>query len=265
MALALLVGGCASMIYQPHADTAPQMTRQQAEDVLKRASENFMQVPGIRERRGISNIEEDGFDLVLGPPVSTLVGTADDLPELWRCYYREMNDMGVYASGKLFSVLPTGRIAVAAPCPAMYFSTQKAATEVADAIYQLRNKTFSESGVAGQTSFSEIARRYREATVKPAVPEAARKHMQEAQSAYRQKRFKEAATASAAAVQLVPWWPEGRFNHAVILRATQEYEGAIAEMNRYLELVPAASNVEAARKQIRQWEAEREALTSDYW
>lgn len=107
-----------------------------------------------------------------------------------------------------------------------------------------------------EAAFTEAARSYRAATVKPALPEEARKFKVQAEFAFNKKEFEGAAARYKEALDVAPWWPDGRFNRALILGELSRYRDAIREMKRYLTLVPDASNVRAAQDKIYQWEGE---------
>lgn len=63
------------------------------------------------------------------------------------------------------------------------------------------------------------------------------------------------------ALNIVPWWPQGHYIRALILGETGNYATAIVEMQRYLALVPDASNARAVQDQIYVWER-REKLSA---
>jgi len=104
-------------------------------------------------------------------------------------------------------------------------------------------------------SFEAVARRYRDAPVKPAFPEEARRFKIQAEAAVAQKNFAAAADRYNDALKVAPWWPEGRFNRALILGETGRYRKAIDEMKMYLALVPEALDARAAQDKIYEWEA----------
>jgi len=58
----------------------------------------------------------------------------------------------------------------------------------------------------------------------------------------------------AKALAIAPWWPEGRFNRALILGELKRYSEAVREMKRYLQLVPDAPNARASQDKIYEWE-----------
>ncbi len=107
-----------------------------------------------------------------------------------------------------------------------------------------------------EAAFTEAAGNYRAAAVKPTLPEDARKFKVQAEFAFGKKEFEGAAARYKEALDAVPWWPEGRFNRALILGELSRYSDAIKEMKRYLTLVPDATNARAAQDKIYQWEGE---------
>ena len=103
-------------------------------------------------------------------------------------------------------------------------------------------------------SFEEVAKRYREAAVKPPLPEEARKFQVQAEAAFARKEFGEAAARYRDALKIAPWWPEGYFNRALLLGEMGRYGNAIGEMRKYLALVPDAPDARAAQDKIYEWE-----------
>jgi tetratricopeptide (TPR) repeat protein len=102
--------------------------------------------------------------------------------------------------------------------------------------------------------FAEEAKKFRETSLKPQLPEEARRFRVRAESAVSEKRFDDAADRYEEALKVAPWWPEGRFNRALVLAETERYTEAVREMNKYLALVPDAPNARAARDKIYEWE-----------
>ena len=103
--------------------------------------------------------------------------------------------------------------------------------------------------------FQDVAANYRAANPKPQFPEEARKFKVQAEFAVQGKQFSKAAGLYGKALEIVPWWPEGHFNRAVILGEIEEYFDAMREMKRYLLLVPDAPNARAAQDKIYQWDS----------
>ena len=76
-----------------------------------------------------------------------------------------------------------------------------------------------------------------------------------AEAAIRDKDFEGASTQYAKALAIASWWPEGRFNRALVLGELRRYTEAVREMKRYLQLVPEGPNARAAQDKIYEWEA----------
>lgn len=110
-------------------------------------------------------------------------------------------------------------------------------------------------------SFQEVVARYRAANPKPAMPEVARKFKVQAEFLVQEKRPGQAMELYRKALEIVPWWPEGHYNLALLLGETKNYSEAMGEMKRYLLLAPEAPEARAAQDKIYQWEivAEPEA------
>ncbi|MGQ0544315.1 MAG: tetratricopeptide repeat protein [Betaproteobacteria bacterium] len=126
------------------------------------------------------------------------------------------------------------------------------ARKFADALFALVQA--ARSG-GGDDSFEAIAAQYRAAGGKPAFPEAARRLRVQAEFAVEQKRFDDAVRYYGEALRVAPWWPEGRFNLALVLAETKRYPRAIAEMQRFLALEPQHPQARAAQDQIYRWES----------
>lgn len=139
-------------------------------------------------------------------------------------------------------------------------SVESAASRLSRVVYNafapgtdLYRKVASHRAEAAK-GFEAEAARYRSLAVKPALPEEARKYMVQAEAAVRRKSFTEAAVRYRDALKIAPWWPEGYFNRALLLGETGEYKQAISNMKRYLMLVPAAPDAQAAQDKIYEWE-----------
>jgi tetratricopeptide (TPR) repeat protein len=130
-----------------------------------------------------------------------------------------------------------------------------ASERLADALHRLKIESMKSANPAIEAEFAEAAERYRAANPKPEFPEAARRYRVQAEAAVRDKEFDVAADLYAEALNLAPWWPEGRFNRALILGELKDYAEATVEMKRYLALVPDAPNARAAQDKIYEWEA----------
>lgn len=107
---------------------------------------------------------------------------------------------------------------------------------------------------AEEKAFAAEAKRYRALAVKPTLPQEARRFKVQAEAAVRDKRFDRAVKRYAQALTIVPWWPEGHFNRALILGEMRLFAEAIREMKRYLALMPNAADAQKAQDKIYEWE-----------
>ena len=108
--------------------------------------------------------------------------------------------------------------------------------------------------VDSEARFQAALARYRAANPKPVLPEEARRFKVQAELAMREKRFTDAWARYQDALDVVPWWPDGYFNSALIQAELRQYREAIQSMNRYLQLEPDAPNARAAQDKIYEWE-----------
>ena len=131
----------------------------------------------------------------------------------------------------------------------------KIAAAIADKQAKIAAETDAEEA-AHEAAFTRAVANYRAASAKPTLSEDARKFKVQAEFAVSKKKFGNAAALYKEALNAAPWWPEGRFNRALILGELSRYHDAIREMKRYLTLVPDAPNARAAQDKIYQWEGE---------
>lgn len=126
---------------------------------------------------------------------------------------------------------------------------------LANALFVLKREAVLHAGQQDDDSaFAAALAQYRDASPKPLLSEDARRFSVQAEAAVRDKDFAGAADLYAQALQLAPWWPQGRFNHALVLAETGDFETAIVEMKRYLALAPDAPNARAAQDEVYEWE-----------
>ncbi|HWY57506.1 MAG TPA: hypothetical protein VNZ03_23785 [Terriglobales bacterium] len=101
--------------------------------------------------------------------------------------------------------------------------------------------------------FRVQAKAWREAAVKPAMPEAAREHQVLAEYAFKEKETEKAIKEYQAALDIFPTWPEGQFNLATLAGEQKYYDTAILHMKQYVELAPDAPDTQAAKDSIIIW------------
>lgn len=102
--------------------------------------------------------------------------------------------------------------------------------------------------------FRDAARAWREQPLKPAPPEEVNRRRVLAEDAIRNREFEDAILHYERGLKLVPLWPEGQFNVALLYAELGEYGFALIHMRRYLELVPDAADARAAREKMYVWE-----------
>ena len=108
---------------------------------------------------------------------------------------------------------------------------------------------------AQEAAFEHAARSYRNAAVKPQLPEEAVKYKVQAELAVQQKRFDDAVDLYDQALGIAPWWAPGHYNRGLISGELQDYEEGIRALQKYLKLEPDASNARAVQLKIYQWES----------
>ena len=106
-----------------------------------------------------------------------------------------------------------------------------------------------------EAAFEQAAQGYRNATVKPQLPEEAVRYKVQAELAVQQKRFDDAVDLYDEALGIAPWWAPGHYNRGLILGELQDYQGGIRALQKYLKLEPDAPNARTVQLKIYQWES----------
>jgi tetratricopeptide (TPR) repeat protein len=102
-------------------------------------------------------------------------------------------------------------------------------------------------------SFEPQAQAWREAAVKPTMPEAAREHQVLAEFAFKEKNVDKAISEYMAALTIFPTWPEGQYNLATLAGEKKMYQMAIQHMKEYMDLAPDSPDVQAAKDSVIIW------------
>jgi hypothetical protein len=113
---------------------------------------------------------------------------------------------------------------------------------------------FANSPPADSRDFHQQAAEWRALTAKPPVPEEVRVRRLLAEDAVKNHRPVEALNDYEIGLQSYPTWPEGHFNAALIAAELGDFSNAVEQMQSYLELVPNATDAQAARDQITIWQ-----------
>jgi tetratricopeptide (TPR) repeat protein len=133
-------------------------------------------------------------------------------------------------------------------------SIHSANKNVANALYVLKQNAKKVADEYDASFAASLADYRNKATSNAALPEEANKYKVQAEGAVRDKQFNNAADLYTKALEIVPWWPVGHFNRALVLGETGDYAEAQREMKHYLQLVPDAPNKRAAQDKVYDWE-----------
>lgn len=111
----------------------------------------------------------------------------------------------------------------------------------------------SENEAREFAQFQSQAKAWREAAVKPAMPEAAREHQVLAEFAFKERNADKAISEYSAALSIFPTWPEGQYNLATLAGEKKMYDVAIHHMKYYLEMSPDSPDAQAAKDSVIIW------------
>jgi tetratricopeptide (TPR) repeat protein len=89
---------------------------------------------------------------------------------------------------------------------------------------------------------------------KPELTEDCRRLRVQAELAIKEMDYRTALVRFEALLKLVPWWPEGYSNGALMAAQVNKYKKAIEYMTIYLKLKPDADNARACQDKIYEWE-----------
>jgi len=237
----LLIGvvclGCTPAWYYPHRDGFPNISPEEAWSIVSSHS----RAPYEYEKK-YDRMER--VDLVWNGLRFTLAGGRSV-----QCRFDQLNPSA-------FTMLDSNVVFV---CDlSIHYADADAARKYAGAIYVLRQdyetrqKLESPEKIA---AFEAVVKEYRASKPAPELPESAARFKVQAEFAVQQKRFDDAAKLYAKALEVSPWWPQGRYNRGLILGELKAYSEAIRELQKYLKLEPGAPNARAVQEQIYRWES----------
>lgn len=126
------------------------------------------------------------------------------------------------------------------------------AKRFADDIVYLQNIRYLSSSKA---DFESIAAEYRTLSVKPAIPEEARKYIVQANAMTQAKNYKKAIEYYNEAIRVNPATPMAYNNQALLFAMIGRYNDAINCMKKYLKLVPDAEDARSVQDKIYEYEA----------
>jgi tetratricopeptide (TPR) repeat protein len=116
-------------------------------------------------------------------------------------------------------------------------------------------------GEVADKSTEGMMRLYPKLTPQPVVPEEVLRLAAQADTAASGQNYSEAVTLYGRALDAAPWWPKGRYNDAMLKAKEDDFEGAIAEMQRYLALSPNAPDAQQTQDAINQWQHKQQSAT----
>lgn len=251
--IAIMGSGCTST-YTPESNTAsgftPQTARARLGELVKSIrgiNNNWATVDsllitstGVQLRGRFVDAQGGSFSLFLSyPEVGKMRFENDHNSVEWV----------VQVIGKYITYTSSAEINWTAEEPAIQFG---------NAMRVLSESSAKGEDVTGENpmDFEKVAAQYIVANPKPSISEDLRKLSVQAEFAFQKKQFEEAADLYGQALAIAPWWPKGRFNRALLLSELERYEQAIADMKKYLMLVPTAPDARAVQDRIYQWEGE---------
>lgn len=139
---------------------------------------------------------------------------------------------------------------------------------LADFLYTIRYLLYEKPGidrtsdsirVADSIQFSSLALKYSKMSEKPAVTEAQRKYIVQANLFNQKREYGKAISLYHKVIEVDQTaYPAAYYNLALLLAQTQRFRPAIYNMKKYLMLVPDAGDARAAKDKIYEWEAELE-------
>lgn len=113
------------------------------------------------------------------------------------------------------------------------------------------------------SQFKSVAENYRSKHPRPGISEEARRYQVQAENAFDEKRYDDAVLDYRKALEIAPWWPDGRYNLALLLGQKGNFLEADIEMKKYLELAPDAPDARKARDKTYVWEGKLPSKTAN--
>lgn len=108
------------------------------------------------------------------------------------------------------------------------------------------------------SEFPDVVAKYRASNPKPGSNEDIHRIDVLATNAISDKHFLLADQYYAEGITKNPWWPPFHYNRALVLSELHLYAQAALELQRYLELVPDASNAKEVQEKIYLWQVKKD-------
>ncbi|MCE5345438.1 MAG: tetratricopeptide repeat protein [Bacteroidales bacterium] len=90
---------------------------------------------------------------------------------------------------------------------------------------------------------------------KPEISEQVRRYVVQAQSATQAKKYDDAIKLWSATLNISPYFPIAYYNRALLYEMKGLYRSGISDLEKYLRLMPEASDARSSRDKIYEWEA----------
>jgi tetratricopeptide (TPR) repeat protein len=111
-----------------------------------------------------------------------------------------------------------------------------------------------EDAVLNDTVLKRIFEVYPQLKEKPDISESARKYMVQAAKATEEKKYPESINLWYKALSISPYYPLAYYNRALLKGLLGDYQSAIVDMKKYVQLSPNANDVRVAQDKMYEWE-----------
>lgn len=245
-----IASGCTSVAYKPTQDNIPKMSYSEASKKLMVLKGNRLHTKNHYYNIADVKISSDRVDIIFKKRdfFNRETGETDK-----QTFY--LKSLGVPSVVKE----PNNLYYLSFPDHRMFlFRNQDDAISCANAFFILKRRAEGYRppvDAAAEAAFQKEARNYREAAVKPVLPEEAHKYSVQGDFAAEKKNLPVAVDLYADALKISPWWPEGHFKRGLILADLEQYDEAIAEMKKFLLLAPDSKEARPAQDNIYKWES----------
>jgi tetratricopeptide (TPR) repeat protein len=253
-ALMLTMVGC-SHVYKPDSSTLSHMTPSQARKALPDTlrylptSNKYLFLSGKDYKNVINNIKVNNIKYLV------FVGNdGNNVKFLLKDIMLDTVFMSKYAQVTInnkYNLLCSDTDTIGFWTTVMNI-TNKSAKIFTDSVYILKKNAIDEDNY--ESGFEKFVNASPKNPIKTTLSEEARRYKIQAESAIRDKNYDEAADLYREALNIAPWWAEGHFNRALMMSEIGEFDTAILEMKRYLQLDPGATDARAAQDKIYDWE-----------
>jgi tetratricopeptide (TPR) repeat protein len=245
-----MAAGCATVAYTPTQENIPKISYPEARQKLDVLKGNRIFVKNHYNNITDVKISFDSVDITYKKQNIFNIETGETDKETF--YLKSLVVPSVVQEpNKIYYIrFPDRRM--------LLFSNENDAISCANALFILKRRAEGYKppvDAAAEAAFQEEARKYREATVKPVLPEEAHKYAVQGDFAVEKKNLPIAAERYADALKVAPWWPEGHFKRGLVLADLEQYDEAIGEMKKYLLLAPNGKEARAAQDNIYKWES----------